>query len=459
MTFFLSFLILLCQFLIGYGLLVRCKFVDESPKLLTAGLSLILGMGISCFGVFLEELMRIPLTLTSILAVNLVLVIVALFPFGSTIEALTKFFASPFKGVKPYGFVTLCIVLFFMFISGWLAYYSPVLSVDAIAGPDLVAKYAVEQGTMASSVFYDLEGNLSNQPFYAPFITIMQIQFRLAGNPFGQVWIPIMALAFIAVLYSKMRSQTHGAIAGILTVLFIMIPEMFFYTTSLLTDYSNAVFFGCSVMIVMDYVRTKENKYLIVASILMGFACFTRIDSIVLAGLGILSTGLYMISKKEEPFPLPKALLSMSGMFLVSFLFFFLWNILYISAYLPVKPTAEEQLYVTLFDFGKVMKNIGEINEKLVFDTIYFAYTIPIFFVWVLINAAIRRSFQPLLLLLWIVSIYVGFVIILGLFPAAVIDWTIKRGFFKFFALFYLFIASSNLSKWLDAKITSWEAR
>lgn len=459
MTLFLTLLIFLCQFLIGFGILVRCKMVQTSPKILTAGLSLIIGMGVSCFGVFLEELFRIPLSLTSILIVNFVLVVAALFPFSSTIDAFKSFFSSPLKGVKPYGFVTLSIVLFFMFISGWLAYYSPVLSVDAIAGPDLVAKYAVEQGTMASSVFYDLEGNLGNQPFYAPFITLMQIQFRAAGNPFGQIWIPIMALAFIGVLYAKMREHTHGAIAGFLTILFIMIPEMFFYTTSLLTDYSNAVFFGCAVMMVIEYVNSKEMRFLVLASLLMGFACFTRIDTIVLAGLGILATGLYMISKKNEPFPFPKALLSMSSMFMVSFVFFFLWNILYISAYLPVKPTAEDQLYITLFDFGKVMKNIGEINEKLVFDTTYFGYSMAIFFIWVLINGVVRRSFQPLLLLFWIISIYLGFVIILGLFPSAVIDWTIKRGFFKFFALFYLFIASSQLSKWLDNKITSWEAR
>jgi len=459
MTLFLTLLLFFCQFFIGFGVLVRLKFVESSPKLLTAGLSMILGMGISSLGVFVEELVRIPLSLTSILIVNLLLLIAVSFPFSNTFFSIKEYFSNPLKGIKPYGVVTLTVVLFFMFISAWLAFYSPVLSVDAIAGPDLVAKYALEQGTMASSVFYDLEGNLGNQPFYAPYITLMQIQFRAVGNPFGQVWIPVMALAFIGVLYAKMRSQTHGVIAGFLTIAFIMIPEMFFYTTSLLTDYSNAVFFGCAVFMVMDYVNTKELKYLILTSILMGFACFTRIDTIVLAGLGILSTGLYMISKKQNPFTFQKALLSMGSVFIASFLFFFLWNVLYISAYLPVKPSAEDQLYITLFDFGKVMKNISEINEKLVFDTLYFAYSIPIFGMWLLLNIVIKRSFQPLLLLLWIASIYIGFVLILGMFPSAVIDWTIKRGFFKFFPLLYFFIASSQLSKWLDSKISSWEAK
>lgn len=436
--------LLLLQSAVGFGCLLRVGAVEGRPRILTAGLSMILGMGISSTGVFLAEMAGIPLNAYSIFGVNLLLAIAATYPFAGTFRAYRGHFSHPFRDVSPCGVVTLAMVLFLTAPAAWLAYYVPVSAYDAIAGPDLVAKYAVEQGTIASTLFHDLEGNLSNQPFYAPFVMLMQIQYRIAGNPFGQVWLPVMALAFIGVVYSRMRMETHGVIAGFLTVLLVMIPEMYFYTTSVLTDYSNAVFFGCSVLLLHDYLKTRQCRHLALASVLMGLACFTRVDTIVHAGLGIALTVLYMLFKRTAPFPPAKVLKCMGGMFLVSFAFFFVWNVLYINAWLPAAPSVGEQLHFELFDVAKILANVREINQKLVFSTLFYGYIIPIFAAWLVVNAVVTRTLRPVVILLWIAALYTGFVVILGLFPSAVVEFTVKRGFFKLFPLMVFYMAASR---------------
>ncbi len=436
--------LLLLQFVTGFGCLLRAGAVEGRPRILTAGLSMILGMGVASTGVFVAELARIPLNAYSIYGVNALLALAAAYPFSATLRTGRQHFSRPFRDVSPCGVVTLAIVLFLMAPAAWLAYYVPVSAYDAIAGPDLVAKYAVQEGRIASSLFHDLEGNLSNQPFYAPFVMLMQIQYRIVGNPFGQVWLPVMALAFIGVVYSRVRMETHGVIAGLLTVLFVMIPEMYFYTTSVLTDYSNAVFFGCAVLLLHDYLKTRQGGNLALASVLMGLACFTRIDTIVHAGLGIAFTGLYMTVRRTGPFVPAKVLKCMGGMLLVSFAFFVVWNVLYIRAFLPASPSVGEQLHFDLFHPAKVLANMREINRKLIFGTIFYGYIIPIFTAWLVVSAVVTRTIRPVLILLWIAALYIGFVVILGLFPSAVVEFTVKRGFFKLFPLMVFYMAASH---------------
>ena len=84
---------------------------------------------------------------------------------------------------RPYEAVFVVVVGCFALISLWQCVRLPVVARDATVGADLVAKYAILEGRINSSIFTGeaLRGQLSNQPYYAPFAMLMQVVYRLAG--------------------------------------------------------------------------------------------------------------------------------------------------------------------------------------------------------------------------------------------------------------------------------------
>ena len=133
---------------------------------------------------------------------------------------------------------------------------------DAVVGMDLVAKIAVEEGTIASSVFTgpELAGRLSNQPFYAPFVMLMQLIFRLAGESLGQVWPSVLFVAFTVFLYDWVRERLHPVLAGLLTLFFLTVPIVHTYSYFVITDLANAVFFGVAAAYLHRYLKRRRNR-------------------------------------------------------------------------------------------------------------------------------------------------------------------------------------------------------
>ncbi|WP_431211949.1 hypothetical protein ACQ86N_40220 [Puia sp. P3] len=111
-----------------------------------------------------------------------------------------------------------------------------------LSGPETIAEYAIREQSMINS-FFGLDLSSTNNQFKSPFLISLQVIYKLAGFPFGQVWLSVVFISFTVFLYHFLRERLHPVLAGLLLLLFLMTPEIFAYTFMILYDYSNMVFF------------------------------------------------------------------------------------------------------------------------------------------------------------------------------------------------------------------------
>ena len=446
-------LILVLQFLIGYGVNQKLAIRAKPNQLL--GLAIMSGLGVSSVITFILEIIRIPLGYTSI---SLALLVAASL-FWKEYAKMWSNLTGRIKLPKVYELLFLGVITFLVFISAWRCFYYPVTSFDSKVGIDLVAKYALLEGTIASTVFTNHLPSVwywSNQPFYAPFAMLMQLIFRSTGLPFGKVWLSFLYVGFLIFFYGNLKSRTHPVVAGGLLLVFLCIPEFYAYSYIIQTDFSNALFFSVSVIIFYDYYKTTEldRSKLMLSALFMCFAVWTRSETIVIVPLGTI-----LILYKEFPVQPGKSItLSLVYLFLPLGLFV-LWNFIYLKLYLPISPATLSQINL---EFDSYLTQLWTILLSMVdvsLQPIYWSYTIWIFLGVYILNLLIFRSFEGSLPLLWLAVFFVLFVFMVYHIPSVGIETTYRRGFFKFLPIFIFVLSQIPLVTRISDRITAWEYR
>ena len=449
-TILLLILIVLCQFLIGFGFLRKFKFLPGTLQ--TLSLSMLFGLALSTVILFVMEILFIPISLLFYIILNFAVIIALHFRLKESLADLKALWTVRTIRPKIYHLVILGAVLYLAFISIWRCYYTPITPRDTVIGMDLVAKYAVEEQRIASSVFSQdfLRGKLSNQPFYAPFTAFMQIIYRMSGLAFGKIWLSIVFVCLLLFLYARLRETLHPLLAGLFLLLLMAIPEFYAYTFMVLTDFSNAVFFGISAIFFYDYMKTQSTKMLILSAISMGFACWCRSETLVFAVLSSLL--LFVLESKKD---LKKALIRSAVFIAIPLVFFLMWNVFYIGVYLESAP--HNQLNPELLSAAGFFQVIKQINRILVFNTDLYGYAIVFFIGCTVLNLILFRDFNGFEMLAWILLLYIGFAIIAHAFPAASIHNTIKRSFFKCFPILFFYLGQIKLFTSLSGRLERWE--
>jgi hypothetical protein len=450
-------LILMLQLLMGRGLLRHGRI--EQPRLRGFALALLLGMPLSSLVVLVLDMAGIRLTLLSVLLGFAMAAAVLDAPWRRLPGR-----ARPASDVGPmririYEWPFLAFLVGVVAISAWRAFYLPVTLRDAIVGLDLVAKYAAEQGTLRSTVFQDpwLQGHLSNQPFYAPFPMLMQVVFRLAGLPFGQLWLGGLFLSFVVFCYSRLRENVHPVLAGVLMVLLLAVPEMYAHTFMVLNDYPAAVFFGLAVIFFLDWDRGRRRSAFLLSALFMGFACWSRSDTIVFAAPGALlaawRTGR-TVGGDGRPAAARRAARHGLVFAAIPAALVLLWHGLYLGWFLRQGPGMSA--LVGRFDLPHLLQ-VSFGTAWLFTRTGTYGYLALVFFAVMTLDAILGRDRAACLPWIWMAILYLGFVAILSASPAASLEGTLKRGFFRFFPLMAFALSQSRLVQSVSRRIADWE--
>ena len=234
------------QTALGFGLLRL--FRQRSSGSESAALAILLGLPASSFLVFWLDVAEIRIDYLSVIAVIGAAATLLLAPTigrrglrPARIGSVTDRTATA-AAVHPAEAPFLVVIAVLVLLSAWRCWYLPATTRDACVGMDLVAKYAVQDGTLRSSVFHDafLRPYLSLQPFYAPFTALMQVLYRLTGLAFGKLWLTLLLVAFLVFLYRRLRESLHPCLASAVCLLFLAVPEMYAASYLVLTDW-NAV--------------------------------------------------------------------------------------------------------------------------------------------------------------------------------------------------------------------------
>jgi hypothetical protein len=354
----------------------------------------------------------------------------------------------------------LLVVIALVLISIWRCYYWPPTPRDLTSGAEVIAEYTTKEKTMINSVF-TVNMQRSNNQFKPPFITSLQIIYKYAGFPFGQLWLSTIFISFLVFLYHALSQKIHRLLAGLLLIAFIAIPEMYAYTFMALFDYSNAVYFLLSAYLIFEYFRNNEKSYLILSSLMMGIATYIRSETLVLAGFMALALISYEIRKRHG---LHKLLSSFFVFILPPLILYLLSITIYINYYMPSQYDIAGLVNKDLFNVKALATRLMTINKDVLFSQqgiIYYAYFVFLFLLVLLIDLVLFRKLNLMArnFLFGVFVIYLGLTLLGHVIPGMDIDHSTKRGFMKMFPLMLLYMGNSTSLLWLSEKIKNWEAK
>jgi hypothetical protein len=445
-------LTVLMQWAIGLGLVGATGYRTQRSTLLP--MALLLGMFVHSLALFVAQLFGVPISLQTMLVSGVISMLLPALRWKTVRVSLDGLLSVPRFRPTLYDVIIVGFIGYVSYMVIWASWYWPVTPFDAMAGIDLVARYAARDGMIANQVFTDpsLQGQLSNQPFYAPFAMLMQVMMKLIGYPYTQIWVSIVALCFWWFVWSTLRRHSHPLIAGLLTVLFILTPEMLGYSYILQTDFANAAFFTIGCVVLARSIDEEELAGVFVSALAFAGACWSRTETPLL----VILLGAAALPKMLRVFGPVKGLVGALGTLGMSALTFALWNIVFFNAYLPVRPSTAEQ--IRGFDMARFTDVAASSWTSVISNTELWGWIVWLFLAVLLIDGLVnRRVAQPLLIGMIIFTV-LGLFIIGTIFSAAVVEQTLRRGMFKVIPLMVVAIAASGIVSSASAALYSWEA-
>jgi hypothetical protein len=444
------------QFLAGFGILNLCK-IGLRPLVLIP-IATLLGVGVFSIVPFLLQLAYVPLTATNIF-VSLVAVCLALnLRSRKALMKLVNQLRRSRWHLELYELPFLLLIAFIVFLSAWRCFYFPPTPRDLTSGAEVIAEYAVKEKTMVNSVF-TVDLSTTNNQFKPPFITCLQIIYKYAGFPFGQVWLTTVFVCFLLFLYQVHSLRLHKIIAGFLLLAFIAIPEMYGYTIMALFDYSNGVFFCISLYFLFEYFGSEQRKFLALSAILMGIATYVRSETLILAAL-IASAILFHHWRKRSV--VAKTVTDPLYFLLPSVFVYLLTITIYIKLYLPSSYNVDSLLNGNLLNLAPFYNRLTDMTQGLLLGgeaVNYYGYFTYLFLIVLAVNAFSKEAWnrRNLNWLFAVFIVYAGVPLMGFLFPLYDLDNSTKRGLFKIFPLMLLFMANSNVLISLSKRIYKWE--
>ena len=463
-------LLLLCYLVTGYGILILFGLRLKAAYTIT--LSLLLGLSVASFLPFLLQLFYVPLTPLSVFGSLLLAALGFNLPALRRIrrdgfEAFRRSLPRPSFQVRSYEIPYWVIIGFLILVSAWRSYYLPPTSRDALSGPEAIADIAVREHTLVNS-FFSIDLWSTNNPFKSPFLISLQLIYKMAGFPFGQVWLCIVFISITVFIYNALCERLHPIFAGLLLLLFIMTPEMYAYTFLILYDYSNMVFFFLSLYFLFAWIRNGDHPaistgpagYYYFAGLLMGIATYIRSETLALA---LLFVPLILAVQLRRRITIRQILISNALFLLPSLLGWYLPSELYLKYYLPVHYNVGGEVNKHLFALQPLFQRYADIVTRLMTGEFaihlwgYFFYLAAALF---LAEAVLVRRFnrEARNWLYAILALYLGLGALGWLLPLMNLTESTKRAMFKMLPLVLFYLANNELLiRWSKA-IGRWEA-
>jgi hypothetical protein len=461
---FISYLLLLLFYLVtGYGVLTLFRLQLKPAYMIT--LSLLLGIAVASVVPFLLQLLYIPLTPASVFGVLALAALALNIPGILRIRregfaAFRRSFKIPPFRAFPYELPFLAIFLFCALVSIWRCYYLPPTSRDALSGPEAIAEFAVREHTMINS-FFSIDLSTTNNQFKSPFLISLQMISKMAGFPFGQIWLSVVFVSFTVFLYHALKEKLHPIIAGLLLLLFFMTPELYAYTFMILYDYSNMVFFFLSCWFLFGYFGNRKVEWLHFSGLLMGVATYIRSETLVLA---VLFLPPILLAQRRQHMVIGKMVMGWVYFLVPSALAYWLTGPLYIGHYLPAHYDIGNLVNHNLTDLGPLFKRYSDMMTHLIASSFGIQLWGYIYFFaafWLVVEVTVpgrfnrdARNWLYAMLALFLGVGALGFVL-----PLIDLNDTTKRELFKMLPLMLLYLGNNaaliRVSRW----ISRWEGK
>lgn len=452
--------LIIAHFISGRGVLQLFKL--QLSLVQTICFSFIIGVPLLSFVPCFVQLMKIPITFNSIYVAIAVFSLICSIPLAIGFKR-PKFGKIVFPQIYEWPFLLICITL--IVLSAWRCFYYPTLARDMLSGPELLAEYAVREKTMISSVF-NIDLHTTNNYFKSPYITCLQIIYKLLVQPYGQTWMTVLYIPFSVFMATILYQRIHPFLASLLLFLFMAIPDLFAYSFVMLYDYSNMVFFFCGFYFLIKHLENKQTNYFVFAAFLFGLATYIRVETLVLVGF-FAALPLYIyLRERLNPIKIAARIALILAVSLAAYL---ICMQVFVRAFVPIAYHATNDINQNLGDVSYFFHRIGAMNDVLIFGSqglevyghfIHFFIVLFIAdFIFFLTNTKKQRyNREARYAIFGIIVIYFGLPFLGYLFPLYDIMNTTKRGLFKILPIMILYMANSGLLQALSEKIKGWES-
>ena len=445
--------LLVAHYITGRGILQLFRL--QLDNVVTICCSFIISVPVLSLAPCILQLLKMPITGTTVFAA------VSVFTVISSIPLFLNFKMPRFQKIsmpKLYEWPAFLVIIFFIVMSLWRCYYMPPYSRDMLSGPELIAEYTVREHTMINSVF-NIDLSTSNNYHKSPFVTSLQIIYKLLVFQYGQLWLSILFLSFTTFIYTLLRSRLHPLLAGFFLVLFTTVPELYAYTFVILYDYSNMVFFFSGFYFLTMYLQNDRQNDLAFSIFLFGLATYIRTESLILIAM---MTPLLMIHLYKKKLPLKTSALRLLLFLVVPAAFYYLCINVFVAHFVPIKMNVADNINPNLGDLSVLTQRLSDIFSLLIFSfagSEYYGYFFFIFTAILCLDIIWMRKFnkEAVYALYGVAVIYFGLGFIGYLLPLADLGNTTKRGFFKAIPMMLLYMANSGAILRLSQGIKNWE--
>ena len=357
-----------------------------------------------------------------------------------------------------YSIPQILVIAFLMVISIWRCYYLPPTPRDLNSGAEVIAEYAVKEHSLVNSVF-TLDLSTTNNQFKPPFISSLQVIYKLAGLPFGQVWLALLSVALTIFVFAQLSKHLHTIIAGFLLVAYIAIPELYAYSFMALYDYPNVVFLTFSLFYVSEFLEDEKTSSIVLAGVLFLFATYVRSETLIIGGFLFLPVFWFHVHKRDS---IIRIIRSGLCFLLPAVVIYFVSVKLYINYYLPSHYKIEALVNSNLFDPTPLLKRFGDMNNELIFSESgveFYGYFIILYLTITIFDTVVPLPW-PKGSAYWFavtVIIYLAIPFLGYLFPLMDLYNTTKRGLFKLFPLMLMSLAMSPSLRYFSERLRAWE--
>ena len=450
----MALLLGLLQMIIGVGLL--SLFRIQLRTIFFFALAVLIGVAVFSFVPFVLQLLYVPITSFTVFGTLLLIALLLNIRPLTNAKHLKTFILPTKVGIKLYEIPFLLVTGFIVFLSVWRCFYLPPAPFDAISGGELIAEYAIKEKTMINSAFAVEPNGNTLKP---AFLTSLQVIYKMAGFPFGQVWLSNVFICFIVILHHLLSRNVHRLLAWLLLLMFISIPEMFGYTYMALYDYTNAVFFFLSIYFLVEFFQTQQRNFFWLSATLMSIATYTRPEMPVLIVM-LLPMAIY--NKLKEKVSIWRSMKICIEFGLPSLLVYLLSVTIYINFYLPQEYSVAEQVNPNVWNVSSAFNSIAKASSNLIFSKKgieYYSYFIYIFLTLVLAELIFKRKLnrEAKNYLYSIAVVFLAYPLLNHLLPGLTIENSVKRGYFKMFPLMLMYMSCNHFLSTLSDKIEKWE--
>ncbi len=456
------YIIFIFIFILGLGALLNIS--KEFSKLEYIGFSLPVGFGIWSYGMTFFDFIGIPINNQAFIYLFLLFANGLFFgrlflkddDFIGNIKttilksiddlksSISYFIKNPIEINIAY-IVFSGIILFIVFGIVVKAMYWPVFNQDSIDGFDLLAKLIGEEGSINNSVFDKEHPLYSVRSLYPPLIVYslsITYVFEVASSKIIAV---IYFLSIIFSLYAFIKKDNSHFLSIIGVLLLLIIPEYLAFQSLISSNTVCAVYVFIAVLSYDRWFRLDDYKYFILCLLTISFALWTRSEVIAFAFvLGLFE--LYKTWKNKQYKNITLYTISTLAPFI-------LWQL--IVKYILQADVS--QVISSGFDWNSIkFSNMMKQMNFVLFHKTYFAYTIRIFLVLLILNIIFYKknahlyTITGIIFLTYIVFIFIYYQInddYSKFSTGGFIGSGYKRGLFYFIPIICYFIVTNYLFK------------